>query len=348
MTEMLVPRGDGGSRRPVTIIDVARRCGLSKATVSKALNLSSDQCRLRAETRERVLRAARELGYRPNWRARALASQRTQTIGLLYNPPVPQVGGGVYGDIFSAFTRVVGAYGYHLLYVPVQGDHDWREVLLSHRLDGWVALEAVPEVVEETLGDVSMPAVLINAESKLPVPRVMFDDHDGAVQATRHLIELGHRRITFFHGPEAMNHCSVEARIAGYQQAMRDAGLADRIDVADNMLEEFAETRLLTPDRPTAVLCYMHYFAVDLLGILHRHGVRVPQDLSLATFNDVYPVGRMYPALTAVALPGSEMGECAAGLLLQQIETKAQAQANVVTLKERLVTRESTAPPPER
>lgn len=338
----------GQPQRSVTIIDVAQRCGLSKATVSKALNYPADQCPLRHETRQRVLQAARDLGYRPDWRARALASQRTQTIGLLYSPPVPRMT-GVYEEIVGAFTKLLDAKGYHLLFVPVAGlTDDWQEILLSHRLDGWVAFETVPEAAEETLGSSTLPAVLVNVQSKLPRPHVVFDDHDGAVQATRHLIELGHRRITFFHGPEWITHYSVEARIAGYREAMLNAGLADCIDVADLMLEEFIEQRLLTDDRPTAVLCYMHHFAVDMLGILLRAGVRVPQDLSIAAFNDVYPVARTFPTITTVALPGEWMGRLAAQLLLQQIESKDPVDGQNFTLKEKLVVRESTAPPAKR
>lgn len=342
--------GSPPAGRRVTIQDVARYCGLSKGAVSKALKYELGEGPLNRETQRRVIDAAQALGYRPDWRARALASRRTSTIGMLYIPPRPPTG-GIYGGIFNAFSAALTDANYHLLLVPVSDrNRDWCDILESRRLDGCVIFEAPPPGVEESLRTCGLPTVLVNADTSLPFPAILVDDHGGAVRATRHLIEHGHQRIAFFHGPEQMAHHSIEARIAGYRDAMTHAGLAAYIDVVDSELDPYADALAArTGRRPTAIVTYIHHFAIDLLGELTRRGVRVPQDISLITFNDEYPLGRLAPRISAMSLPAEAMGKMAARLLLEQIAQDAAPLRQRVLLDEELVARESVvAPPPEK
>lgn len=332
------------SGRP-TLADVARRCGLSKAAVSQALNWSPDRpSTLRETTRRKILKVAEEMGYRPSWRGRILANQRTHMIGVLYVPPMGVVPRGIYESMTDELDRVFGGRGYQLIFVrlPDEVSH-WRQVLAEQRFDGCLVLGAAPAAAVQMLAESRMPCVLVNLKSDTSLPHVLVDDFDGAVQVTRHLIELGHRRICYHPGGPEDVHYSDEERYDGYCHAMCEAGLAPLPPLTMETSELAA--RLRQPQPPTAVITFQHRIAVKMLERLWRHGIRVPQDLSLATFNNAFPVMNVIPPLTAVALPAEEMGRRAAEMLLHRIERPDEFVAENVVLKEQLIVRESTAPP---
>src|SRR6185436_12426076 len=117
-----------------TLADVARRCGVSKTTVSVILNnsLASSSARVSPDTQERVRRAATELGYQPSWRARALSNQKTHMIGVLYAPPMPVVVRGNYEGIMAGINETLAKHNYHMLYVPLgENSADWETFLLD-------------------------------------------------------------------------------------------------------------------------------------------------------------------------------------------------------------------------
>src|SRR3954467_10421735 len=179
-----------------TIMDVARKCGVSKTTVSVILNDSPASSRVPKETQQRVRTIADELGYRPNWRARALANRRTHMIGVLYAPPMPLVVRGNYEGILAGIHEVLGAQGYHLLMVPL-GDRpaEWEEILGDQRMGGAIVLSRLRKDLGELVMRFRLPVALVNADTSLPLPCVVPDDRGGAVDSTRHLIQLGHERI---------------------------------------------------------------------------------------------------------------------------------------------------------
>lgn len=325
----------------VTIADVARRCGLSKSTVSKALNLPESESPLSPETRRRVFDTARTLGYRPDWRAVALSKSRTQTIGLLCSRNTSPLT-GVYEEIFDSMAEVLAARHYQLLNIfGGMPEEEYAQILSSGRLDGCLAFETLGDRAAGLLEEARLPSVLVNAKTERALPQILLNDYRGAQLATRHLISLGHRRIVFFHGTEAVEHYSIGDRIAGYRDAMTQAGLEDGIEIANQTIEEFTAERMLSATRPSAVVCYIHYFAIDLLGELARHGLSVPDDVSIVTFNDVYPLGRLRPGITTMKLPSAGIGRMAVKLLLDQIEGR-ELERRVVTFDETLLLREST------
>lgn len=325
----------------ITISDVARQCGLSKSTVSKALNLPENESPLSSETRKRVFDAAHSLGYRPDWRAVALSRSRTQTIGLLCSRNTSPLT-GVYEEIFDSMAEVLADKHYQLLNIfGGMPEEEYAQILSSGRLDGCLAFETLNDNVANLLEEIALPTVLVNAATKHALPQILLNDYHGAQLVTRHLISLGHRKITFFHGTEAVKHYSIEDRIAGYRDAMIQAGLGDQIEIANQTIEIFTAERMLSSDRPSAVVCYIHYFAIDLLGELARHGIRVPDDISIVTFNDVYPLGRLCPGITTMKIPTREIGQMAVKLLLDQIAGK-KIEQKTITFDETLLLREST------
>jgi LacI family transcriptional regulator len=338
----------GRMKRP-TIIDVARACGVAKSTVSVVLNGTPAADRVPEDTRQRVRLAASQLGYRANWRARVLASRKTQMVGVLYTPPMPLIARGNYEGILAGANEVLQARGYHLLLMPL-GDNpvEWRKFLLDQRIDGALVLSRLVPALAELINDTSLPVTLVNADSEHNLPKVLADEYTGSRESTEYLLSLGHRRVLFLLGQQP-THYSVDRRIAGYRDAMAAAGLSDHIQVVTlGGAEEYAQAFASTPrgTRPTAVVCYTHYLAIKLLQQLWEHGLTVPNDLSVSCFSNAYPVADTIPPLTTVSLHTEQMGRSAAELVLEQIESEAQAVKRTVTLRTSLIIRQSTDVPP--
>ena len=334
-------------KRP-TISDVARLCGLSKTTVSVILNETAASSRVPAETHQRVKQAADQLGYRPSWRARALTQRRTHTIGVLYAPPMPLIVRGNYEGIMAGINETLTKHRYHVMFVPLgENPSEWGDMLMDQRMDGCLVLSRLYDALSTLLKQSHMPVTLVNADTELPLPVVIADDFQGSRDLTQHLLELGHRRVTFFLGDQPP-HYSVDARVGGYQQAMKDAGLNPYAGVVKGTVTDFVANlarRREDGDRPTAIVTYTHHAAISMLRLLWEAGLSVPKDLSVATFSNSYPVAEVIPPLTVMALPTEEMGRMAAEMVLEQIRTSSSAAPRRMVLKETLIVRKSTAPP---
>jgi DNA-binding LacI/PurR family transcriptional regulator len=346
LTEFETPMSIIDSMNRPTITDVARKCGLSKTTVSVILNESPASLRVPPETRERVKVAATELGYRASWRARALTSRRTHMIGVLYTPPMPIVIRGNYEGIMVGINEALHARKYHMLLVPLGDDPaEWGHVLLDQRMDGCLVLSRLRDPLPALLKQGRLPAALVNADTELPLPIVIADEYDASRQLMKHLLDLGHKRITFFLG-EHPTHFSITERKRGYSDAMTAAGLERHISIIDSSEAELvARLKAEADSGPTALMVYTHRMAVKLLQLLWEAGIQVPKDLSVGTFSNAYPVEDVIPPLTTMALPTEEMGLAAAEMVLEQIDTGGQAPARRLVLKETLVVRRSTAAP---
>src|SRR5215213_4232688 len=174
------------SRPRPTLADVARRCGLSKAAVSLALNWSPERpSTLKEETRERIVRIATEMGYRPNWRGRVLANRRSHMIAVVYAHAIPQ---GVYTEIGSRIDDALSAFGYTPIFIRVvEGDDRFERMLDEQRFDGCLSLASLSESAMRILHGHRVPTVLINAASDASWARVNVDDEAGTLEAMRHL-----------------------------------------------------------------------------------------------------------------------------------------------------------------
>lgn len=331
-------------KRP-TIQDVARACGVAKSTVSVVLNASPAAERVPEETRRRVRDMAGELGYRPSWRAKVLAEQKTSMIGVIYTPPMPLIARGNYEGILSGINEVLTQQEYHLLLMPL-GDNpvEWRRMLMDQRIDGAIVLSRLLPQLAEILASANIPTALVNADTEHNLPKVMADEYDGAKQTMKHLFSLGHKKIIFLLGNQPP-HYSVAQRIAGYKEAMTAAGLADHIRIYEGDATQFAKEWRGMSNRPTAVVCYTHYLAIKLLQQAWENQFVVPKDLSVTCFSNAYPVEDVIPPLTTVALATVQMGRSAAELVMEQIESKGVAPKRGVVLKTNLIVRASTAAP---
>lgn len=308
--------------------DVAARAGVSQPTVSLVLG-GHPKARVAAETRERVLAAAAELGYRPNVIARGLARRRSYAIGLL----VPDLRNPFYAEIVSGAERVAAQEGYAVLLCDASevGTHRHLETLRERQVDG-IILDAVGA---SELGEAGashafegLNVVLIDEPSG-QVPFVASDAMGAGRAAAAHLIGLGHRRVGFM-GPAADVY-AFRMRERGFVQAMRAAGAtfdSDRLrrapaTVAGGMAAMRAMLALGSA-RPTAVFCANDLMAVGALKACAAAGVVVPRDLSVVGCDDIELATLVTPELTTIAIPARELGARAARTLIRQLAGDAE------------------------
>ena len=317
---------------------------MSSSTVARVLRGDVKLAQKRsAQKAAEILKISEELGYQPNWRARAFSRGKTHSIGLLYSDPK-----WIYEDpmneISISFTETLQQHNYDLRLIPVTpGSNDWRELILGRAVDGLALLLHTPEGAEETILKSGLPTVSL-AERFGEAPSVMPDDVGGAKAATRHLLGLGHKRIVYYVAGSIRPHISVEDRRKGYEDAMREAGKEDATEVWRCDVEE-AMDRLLGPDAPTAMIGYCHIEALQITHAAWVHGLAIPTDLSLVAFNDMSVTKCMTPPLTIVGFDTAEVGRLGAEMLVEQIKSPENATAEDVVVRERLVVRATTAPP---
>ncbi|MFJ3444288.1 LacI family DNA-binding transcriptional regulator [Streptomyces sp. NPDC086081] len=331
--------------RPPTIRDVAERAGVSKSLVSLVLRGSAQ---VRPEKRDAVLRAARDLGYRPNVAARSLSERRTRTVGVLLN----DLRNPWFVDLLDGLNSLLHAHGLRMLLADARLNRrtgqDPADPLLDLRVDGLVVVGTLPDPA--ALGAVAerMPVVLAGAREPVPpgVDQVAGDDERGARLVTEHLIGLGHRRIAHLAGFGAVG----ELRRRSFEATMRAHGLADGAVVeAGDMTEEGgyrATVRLLgRPDRPTAVFAVNDITCVGALSAAGELGLRVPRDLSLAGYDDTSLSRLRHLWLTTVDNAGHDVGRRAARFLLDRLE-RPGGEGRLHLAAPALQVRGTTGPPP--
>jgi LacI family transcriptional regulator len=332
-----------------TMAEIARRCRISKSTVSRALSQPAERCLVAPPTRERILRVARELKYRPNWRGRALSSGKTNTVGLIITGLLPQ-NEAIPHQLLESFSRVLRNSGYHLALVPIDGALDWRDLVFGGHVDGCATINDPPlQVVQEIIRS-ELPAVAMNATPNIGLPVVTADDFQGGRTVGHYLYELGHRRIAMYVNQSAVLHYSQRERLRGIIDGMSGRGTDDAMD-QDVVVQfvrashESAVQRLLeAPPVPSAIVCYSHYEALPILKEIALRGLRVPDDISLITFNDVFPLDCTLPAITRMSVPADKMGEEAGHQLLAQIAGGARPREPKPRIfTEELIIRDSCA-----
>jgi LacI family transcriptional regulator len=335
-------------RRPVTVKDVARKAGVSVATVSHVVNGSRY---VSPELTQRVRDAAAELGYTPNGTARSLRLRRTQTIGLI----VPDV-----SPFFVELARVIEDHGFAAGYTTVLGNADghpdrerrYVETMLSKNVDGLILASTLHDAGElaELLAGVRTPAVVVDRELELPgVDVVHADNEQGGYQATRHLLELGHTRIGCITGAPAL--LPSAGRAAGYRRALAEAGIAGAERWTAEGDFQYAGGRRATAellDRReglTAIFASNDLMALGALSELAARGLRAPEDVSVCGFDDVFPAALVSPSLTTVHQPLHDIGRAAVDTLLARIDGDVPDEPTRRQFPTELVVRDSTAPP---
>lgn len=330
----------------VTIFDVAREAGVSYATVSRVLN---NKDHVKPDKRERVLHAMSRLGYVANQQARSLAGGRSRVIGLL----VQGLETAYTGEIIRGIDIELEAAQYDLmLYTTHRRAKESAYVTTITRgmADGLLLiLPRNPEAYLESLQRKRFPYVLIDHQGiGEGGAAVGATNRQGGYTATRHLIELGHRRIGFITGAIDVG-CSLD-RLAGYRAALGEFGIAfDPALVYQGDFARpagFAGARMLLnlPSRPTAIFASNDEMAFGVIDAARDQNLRIPADLSVIGFDDIPQAATIYPALTTVRQPLEQMGRVATKMLLHLIDSTA-ASAKRVELPTELIVRHSCQPP---
>ncbi len=333
--------------------DVARAVGVSKSSVSRALNRVPSG--VTPEVAEKVMRAVEELGYVPNAIAASLKNQRTKTVGLI----LPDLGNPFFALVAAGIEAEISDAGYTLLIANTGNDHDRETVLtralLERQIDALLIASTGPSGEHLRLAiDRGVHVVLLDSHPRRQTTDcVMGDNRRGSADATRHLLSLGHTDIGVISGLLA-NDSSAAERLDGVKRTLAAAGLqlpAHRCVSGDYEMasaEEGARTLLASSDRPTALFVTNNLMTLGALRAIAQLGLSVPEDLSLVGFDDMewYPVAN--PPITAVAQPAYEIGARAAQRLLLRIRSKRRLKPENILLPTELIVRASTAPPPAR
>ncbi|MBB5215486.1 LacI family DNA-binding transcriptional regulator [Parapusillimonas granuli] len=327
--------------------DVAQLAGVSTATVSRAMN---NPDAVDPETLARVRAAADKLRYVPHGGARSLRSHRTRMIGAV----VPSMEYALYARTTSAVHQRVNAQGYALVLAEHHYDLDAElrvaSQLVQHGMDAFVfvGLDHHPALFS-LLEDYGRPYVLTWGVDPLRRhPSVGFDNQAAAYQVTRHLIELGHRRIGLLSAPLGGNDRAM-ARGQGMRAALAEAGLAldpRHVQYAPIHLgtAEQGMSRLISlPDRPTAVVATNDIFAVGGMIACRKAGLRIPRDMSITGIDNTDLGATQTPGLTSVRTPIIEIGHAAAEQLIARLEGKEFEAFQSFPIE--VVYRGSTAPP---
>lgn len=339
--------------RRITIKQVAEAAGVSAQTVSRVLNNRPD---VAPSTRQRILKIIEELGYQPNIVARSLSQRRTYTLGVVtaglkYTGPSRTLNG---------ITNKAEELGYTLLLKELLGfeSHDVNAILdylLARQVDG--IIWAVQEVGDNRKGFASrlsaipVPIVFLTMEKRAGLNIVAVDNYAGGRQATEHLLALGHRKIGHIAGPLAW--WEARERKRGWEEGMAEAGLP-----AQNWVEGTWSSRsgvrslqqLLSqaPDL-TAVFAANDQMALGALHYAHRHGIRVPEDLSLVGFDNLTESAYYWPPLTTINHDQFELGCLAVREAVKAIESRQDGvpsshQSQVIFIQPELIVRESSGP----
>jgi len=325
----------------VTLDKVARAAGVSSSTVSRIINGTAN---VSAAKRENVLKVMSQLNYQPNVLARGLASGRTMGIGVL----TQDISSPFYGSTLRGIESALQGTGYHPIFISghwhLQEELEAIDFLLSRKVDAMVVLGGgVPDLRLQEVAHRLPMVVLGRSVPGLEHQCLRLDNFAGAFDATRHLLELGHRHIAHIAGQPS--HRDAQDRLEGYKAALRAAHIPfvpDLVQTGDFYeAAGFLATTRLVEGRTmfSAIFTANDQMAYGARLALHRKGLRVPEDISLVGFDDLPSSMYTTPPLTTVQQPVEEMGRAAARAVLRLLRGE---QPELRAMETRLVIREST------
>lgn len=328
-----------------TIRDVARRAHVSIATVSRVLN---DSSRVSESSRARVWKAARDLDFWPNRAARSLSTSRTHAIGVL----LPDIYGEFYSEIIRGIDRAARDVHFQILISSSHADTDEllsAAISMQGRIDGLVVMapdhgsaSAIDRVRRR------FPLVLLNPRHEIEgCSTFAIANFDGGYAITRHLLELGHRSIAVLTGPA--DNADAVGRLSGYRRALLEAGIEPEPDweIAGDFTEasgyEAAPALVEMSPRPTAVFAANDSMALGLVSALHDRAVTIPDEISVAGFDDIAIARYATPPLTTVHVDAFDLGRQAVARLVEELEDPENASPRHEVLATTVVVRRSCA-----
>jgi DNA-binding LacI/PurR family transcriptional regulator len=328
----------------VTLKAVAQHLGLTPGTISAVLNNSAASRSIPERTRVRILQAARDLNYRPNFMARSLRVQRTYTIGVI----LEEIGDGYGSMVVSGVEEYIREKNYFFLTVAHRHDREllqtYSHMLIARGVEGFIT-------VDTTLRDVpSLPTVAVAGHRVLEnVTNIILDHRQAALLGLQHLKQLGHEQIAFLRGqPQSADS---EVRWNSICEVAQELGIEinpklvvqlEGLDSTPEIGYPFGKELLARRVPFTALFAYNDISAIGAMRAFQEAGLRIPEDVSVVGFDDIVSAAFCIPSLTTVRQPLKKMGRIAAETLLARIEDTGEIQSEIAVEPE-LVVRKSTA-----
>lgn len=328
----------------ITLKAVAEHVGLTPGTVSAVLNNAPSSRSIPEHTKNRVLEAARELKYRPNFFAQSLRKKRTYTIGVI----VEEIGDAYGSLVISGIEQYLRQKNYFFLTVVHRHNPDlldrYAQILTERGVEGFITVDMLLREAP------SLPTVAVAGHRSFPgVTNIVLDHHRAAKVALNHLLDLGHKDIAFMKGqPDSSDS---EDRWNANCQVAQELGIAVKpeltvqIDIDDPTPQvgyPYAKKLLERKVPFTALFAYNDLSAIGAIRAFQEEGVRVPHDVSVVGFDDIQGAAYNIPSLTTVRQPLTRMGNIAAQTLLERIENGGEYPGEIA-IEPELVIRESTA-----
>ncbi|MBU7319890.1 catabolite control protein A [Paenibacillus oleatilyticus] len=333
----------------VTIYDVAREAGVSMATVSRVVNNNPN---VKPQTRKKVFEAIERLGYRPNAVARGLASKKTTTVGVV----IPDISNSIFSEVARGIEDIANMYHYNIILsnADKKKEKEIRVIntLLEKQVDGLLFMGgAITEEHIQAFKTSSVPVVLCaTADEQRTIPSVDIDHEKAAFDAVNVLLENGHRDIAMISGT-LQDPANGYARYQGYKKALEAANIPLReelVRIGNYRYESGLEVTkyfLELENRPTAIFAATDEMAIGAIHTLQDNGLKVPEDMSVISVDNIRMASMVRPLLTTVAQPMYDIGAVAMRLLtkLMNKETKDASELSQVILPHEVIYRNSVA-----
>jgi LacI family transcriptional regulator len=339
------------SRNPnsISLEAIALACGVSRSTVSKALNPDRTRSDISEKLRNRIRATAATMGYRPDADPRWVGHRMTRMVGWVYGRIAPYVR-GPYADLPEMLAVRLAAHGWSLPFVPLPAGADGAALLRRQGIEGAIVVQPETEGVIEALTASGLPAVALNIRPRLGIDAVLADDLAGALDLGRHLVACGHRRVGFVvpahEDHRVPGHHSVAARRAGLRQALAGQGESTlgECEIHEGPAGVAVLADWLRSWRPGAVVAYDGRIAARVYQAANSLGLAIPRQLSVACTDGGDLAEFLAPPLTALALPTAGMADAAVELLLRRIngDSGPHEERRIPCT---LIERDSLAPP---
>jgi len=329
---------------PLTLEDIAKHAGVSRATVSRVIN---GDINVRNQTRMRVMEVIQQNNFQPNIAARSLAAGRTNVLGLVIPAGVSTIFSDPYFPLLiQGVTTACNARDYSVMLWLAEPEYErrmMRQILHSGLLDGVIVSSMIlDDPIVQALHDSKKPFMLIGRHPVLDVNYLDVDNLNGAREATLHLLRLGHKQVATITGPRNM--IAGQDRLNGYRQALEERRITFQHElVAEGDFTEaggYTAMRQLLSHKPRAVFVATDVMAEGALRALREAGLRVPQDIAVVGYDDMPNASRLSPTLTTVRQPTQRMGALAVENLIDIIQNPGAHKRHIVIPVE-LVIRES-------
>lgn len=337
-----------GHQRAISLKELAAHLGLSITALSLVLNNKPGASSIPQETKDRIFEAAEKFNYRPNYFARSLRAQRSFTFGVM----VPELSDGYSAMVLNGIEAALSKEGYFY----ITASHLHRDDLLKHnpqmlierQVEGIIAVDTPIRFQSE------VPVVTVSGHDEIPgVTNVILNHQHAAELAMGHLFTLGHRKIAFIKGQDFSSDTEIRWETINEAASRRGIKLENDLiaqlegDIPSPEIGYVATKKILSKNKPfTALFAFNDISAIGAIRAVQEVGLRVPEDVSILGFDDVYAAAFHNPALTTIRQPLFEMGKLAAQTLFKRLDKKTQNDEipSILTAEPQLIVRNSTAP----